>query len=235
MEDLANHRASRRNFLLRGGTVLGVAVLGSASFLACTEKAEKAEVTATEDLMREHGVLRRILLIFDEMGERLRCCKDFAPTAVVDAAGIIRRFIQDYHEKLEEEHLFPRFEQANKMVALVKILRDQHEVGRRVIDYLMSHAGAASSKKITDRAHLGIYLGQFTRLYRPHAAREDTVLFPALRGVMPAKEFAGLSEVFEKKEQELFGKEGFEKVVDEVARIEEAMGLNDLTQFTPRL
>jgi hypothetical protein len=60
------------------------------------------------------------------------------------------------------------------------------------------------------------------------------VLFPALRSVVSKNEFAALGEDFEKKEHQLFGKEGFEKMVDHLASIEESLGIYDLAQFTPR-
>ena len=67
----------------------------------------------------------------------------------------------------------------------------------------------------------------------PHEAREDTVLFSAFRGIVSANEFDSLGEV-EKKEDELFGDDGFFKVVDRVAEIEKKLGIYDLAQFTPR-
>ena len=67
-------------------------------------------------------------------------------------------------------------------------------------------------------------LRQFNRMYAPHEAREDTVLFPALRRLVSKEEYAALGEDFEKKEHELFGGEGFEKMVDRVAAIEKDVG-----------
>jgi hemerythrin-like domain-containing protein len=74
---------------------------------------------------------------------------------------------------------------------------------------------------------------QFTRMYEPHEAREDTVLFPAIRSIVSKHEFASLGEEFEKKEHQLFGEDGFEKMVDQVAGIERRLGIYDLGQFTP--
>jgi hypothetical protein len=65
-------------------------------------------------------------------------------------------------------------------------------------------------------------------------AREDTVLFPALRDIVSKQEFGALGEDFEKKEHQLFGEGGFEKIVERVATIERALGIYDLAQFTPR-
>lgn len=77
-------------------------------------------------------------------------------------------------------------------------------------------------------------LRQFTRMYRPHEAREDTVLFPSLRTVVSKHEFDALGEDFEKKEHQLFGEDGFERMVERVAGIERTLGIYDLAQFTPR-
>src|SRR5438874_663307 len=71
------------------------------------QEKEQEEVTPTEDLMREHGLLKRILLIYDEVRGRIDAKKDFAPETVTDSAKIIRSFIEQYHEKLEEDYLFP--------------------------------------------------------------------------------------------------------------------------------
>ena len=70
---------------------------------------ETVEVTATEDLMREHGILRRALLVYQESALRLR--QDPAsvpPDALEKTANLFRVFGEDYHEKkLEEVYIFP--------------------------------------------------------------------------------------------------------------------------------
>jgi len=70
-------------------------------------------------------------------------------------------------------------------------------------------------------------------MYEPHEAREDTVLFPALRRVIPPAEYRELGEQFEDKEHQLFGKDGFEKNVEAVAGLERILDIFDLSTFTP--
>jgi hypothetical protein len=70
-------------------------------------------------------------------------------------------------------------------------------------------------------------------MYRPHSAREDTILFPALREIVSAAELAELGEQFEEIEHQRFGEGGFSTVVEEVAGLERALGIHDLAQFTP--
>ena len=157
------------------------------------------------------------------------------PEPLADSAKIIRNFVEDYHEKLEEDFLFPRFKKANKLVDLVDVLLQQHQAGRRLTDITMRLATSHALKNADDRRKLADSMRQFIRMYSPHEAREDTVLFPAFRGIVSAHEFDSLGEDFEKKEDELFGQGGFFKVVDHVAEIEKQLGIYDLAQFTPKV
>jgi hemerythrin-like domain-containing protein len=193
------------------------------------------QVSPAEDLMREHGVLNRLLLVYDEYLRRIDAKGELPPEPLADAAGIIRRFVEDYHEKLEEDYLFPRFTKAGMLTDLVDILRAQHQAGRRLTDDVRQRATPAALKDGDEWLKLSAALRAFVRMYRPHEAREDTVLFPALRRIVTAHEYAALGEEFEEKEHKLFGEEGFEKMVAEVEKIERALGIFDLSQFTPRV
>ena len=202
---------------------------------AKNDKAEEAEdVAPPEDLMREHGVLKRVLLVYREVIRRVNGRENVPPETVRDGAGIIRRFIEDYHEKLEEDYLFPRFEKAHKLADLTTVLRAQHQAGRRLTDQITHAATAQTLKDPSSVKSLVQTLEQFIRMYEPHEAREDTVLFPAIRSIVSKHEFDSLGEEFEKKEHQLFGEDGFEKMVDQVAGIEKRLGIYDLSQFTPR-
>jgi hemerythrin-like domain-containing protein len=192
------------------------------------------EVSPAEDLMREHGVLKRILLIYREVIRRHEADQDVPPEAIADAAAIIREFIEDYHEKLEEEYLFPRFRAANVQVDLVEVLARQHHAGRHVTDVTRSLANRSALRDPADRRRLDESLHAFVRMYEPHEAREDTVLFPALRTIVTPNEYDALGEDFEGKEHQLFGEDGFAMMVARVAVIEKSLGIYDLAQFTPQ-
>jgi len=235
------HDRHRRDFLLKAST-LGAAVAWAPSVIAAPaakprsrRRNEKEDVTPAEDLMREHGVLNRILLVYEESIRRLEAGVELPPEAVSGAAGIVRRFVEDYHEKLEEEHLFPRFVKAATLVDLVEVLRAQHEAGRRLTADILGLATTSATTTAGDartRQTLVSRLRSFVRMYRPHEAREDTVLFPALHRLIPERQYRALGDRFERREHELFGERGFEGVVDEVAAIEKSLGIYDLAQFT---
>ncbi len=197
-----------------------------------TEKSEGEEqVSTNEDLMREHGILKRVLLCYEEVIRRLGAKQEFPPQTITDAANIIRKFIENYHEKLEEDYLFPRFRKAGKLVDLVNVLYTQHQAGRRVTDRILA---AASVKTPEDRDRLAGDLRAFNRMYAPHEAREDTVLFPELHKIVSPHEYDSLGEQFEKIERQTFGGDGFDIHADKVAAIEKQLGIYDLAQFTPR-
>lgn len=185
--------------------------------------------------MREHGVLNRILLIYDEHLRMLAGKRSFDGSVLISAADIIRHFVEEYHEKLEEDFLFPRFRKAGKLVNLVDTLQAQHKAGRELAAKIRDLAATATLKYVSsDSEKLADALRTFLRMYRPHEAREDTVLFPAFRTIVSAHEYDALGDDFEKKEDELFGDEGFFKVVDQVAKLEKKLDLYDLAQFTPK-
>lgn len=219
---------TRRNFL--------VGASAATTLIACARGAEHPggakddddDVTPAEDLMREHGVLRRAMYLYDEAALRLDAAKDVPLDSLADAAGIIRHVIEDYHEHLEEDFLFPRFEKANKLADLTATLRTQHQRGRALTDQIIKLATAP-----VDRAALATVLRQFNHMYRPHAAREDTVLFPALHSIIGKHEYDELGEQFEAKETQMLGDHGFEHAVEHVAKLEQAFGVADLATLTP--
>src|SRR5262249_11733972 len=123
----------RRRFLATatalGLTGLTAALRGARGDEKKKEKPEE-EVTATEDLMREHGVLNRALLVYEEGLRRLRAKDEVPPDVFLKTATLVKKFVEDYHEKLEENFIFPEFEKARKLADLTAVLRKQHQAGR---------------------------------------------------------------------------------------------------------
>jgi hemerythrin-like domain-containing protein len=193
---------------------------------------KEEEVSPPEDLMREHGVLDRVLLLYEAGIRKFSANEDFDPSLITQSAEIIRDFINNYHEKSEEEHVFPRLTQAGNMVDLVNTLLRQHDAGRRVTATILKLAPSSRTNR-DDRKQLVGSMQSFVTMYRPHAAREDTDLFPKLKDLVSSNEYDSMAEQFEKKEHQLFGEDGFEKMTARVAQLEQQMGIHDLDQFTP--
>jgi hemerythrin-like domain-containing protein len=193
-----------------------------------------AGVTAPEDLMKEHGVLNRCLLIYEEAIRRLRNKEEVSPEVFSHTAELIRTFVEEYHERNEEKYIFPVFEEHKKLVDLVQTLKTQHKAGREVTARILLLSTPDRFRSQHNRTQLVASCQSFIRMYRPHESREDTVLFPALRTLLTPRQVETLGDKMEEDEHKVLGDEGFEKSIDKVASIEKALGIYDLAQFTPK-
>ena len=123
--------------------------------------------------------------------------------------------------------VFPRLEKAKKLAALTATLRRQHEAGRALTASIVKLCDGSDGKKLAQQ------LRAFNLMYRPHAAREDTVLFPIVHEFLGDRAWRELGEQFEDEEKKKLGDQGFGGAVGQVAKLEEQFGLADLEQFTP--
>lgn len=198
--------------------------------LAACGGGDDEDVGAVEDLMREHGILRRAILVFRESAARLRQGAGVDAAALTQTAQLFRSFGEDYHEKkLEEAYIFPAVQKAGGPAAgYVKTLIDQHNRGRQIIDYVMKAAGSRGQ----DSARLAAALDQFELMYANHAAREDTIVFPAWKKALGAHGVEEMGEKFEDIEKQQFGGDGFDMAVKRIGEIEGMLGLADIAQFT---
>ena len=191
-------------------------------------------VTAPEDLMKEHGVLNRCLLVYEEGIRRIVAGQEVGAEVFRSAADVVKRFVEDYHEKNEETHIFPVFQKAGREVALVSTLLEQHHAGRRVTARILELAKPDQLRARAGRDALVAACRSFIRMYRPHEAREDTVLFPALREILTPAQVLELGDRMEGNEEKALGAKGYEKMRDTVADLEKSLGIFELAQFTPR-
>ena len=193
------------------------------------------DVSAAEDLMREHGVLRRALLVYREAATRLR--QDFnsvTPDILEKTAQLFRVFGEDYHEKkLEEKFVLPLIKKfRNPAEVYVDVLLVQHKRGREITDYILS---VTNSDRIASNVTTPLInaLESFARMYDYHSAIEDTIVFPAWKASLGEAELEELGAKFEQIEMDHFGDaNGFEAAVARIHEIEASMGMTDLGTFT---
>jgi hemerythrin-like domain-containing protein len=199
------------------------------------KNAEKEpEVTATEDLMREHGVIRRALLVYYEVTPQLRQQPSKVNAAALQqTAKLFRTFGEDYHERmLEEQHIFPMVRRHGpEFQKYVDTLTEQHNRGREITDYVLAvtNGGKISSLHAKPLARV---FESFVLMYENHAAREDTIVFPAWKKNFSNKQLDDISDQFEEIEHKMFGKDGFEDAEKKISGIETELGFGDLAKFT---
>jgi hemerythrin-like domain-containing protein len=212
-------------------TVVSGYVVAIGAAHAAEDEEGEGDIGPIEDLMREHGVLRRVLMIYEEGLRRIAARQDFPGNPFLTGAQLIRKFVEDYHEKNEEQFIFPKLlKSAGEARRDVPILLAQHQAGRKLTDEVIRVSVLnAKDNRLVDT------VTQFIRMYRPHAAREDTIVFPAFHTAVSAKEFDVIGEQMEKQEHKLFGEDGFARMVDAVAEEERALGIYELDRFTPKI
>jgi hemerythrin-like domain-containing protein len=208
---------------------------GGLALAGCSKsKGDDEEVTANEDLMREHGALRRVLVVYREISSRLLSAPQGVDArAVASATELFRRFGEHYHEQLlEEQHIFPIVRRAGgEGAALVDALLAQHARGREITGYILDRTRGGSIGS-GDAQPLSAAMLAFCRMYEAHASREDTIVFPAFKKALGEKKYEELGEQFEEIERKEFGGDGFDMALDKITAIERALGLSDLAGFT---
>lgn len=224
-------------------SLAGAAIAGSAVALGACKKesgenrekgGDEGEVTANEDLMREHGVLRRILIIYREVSPKLLTnASAIDAAALANATRLFQSFGERYHEQLlEEQHIFPIVRKAGGEAAgLVDTLLAQHERGREITAYILERTKTGRIGP-ADAEPMAKALTAFSRMYEPHAAREDTIIFPAFKTAVGPKGYDELGDQFEDIERKEFGGDGFDFAVAKVTELERRLGTSDLAAFT---
>ncbi len=236
---MLHRRETSRRRLITGlsGAVLVAGASGAA--LAAKQPKEtkppppekEKKVGALEDLMREHGVMRRVLLVYRQSAARLRGGAAIDPKPIRQAAQLFRDFGENYHERmLEQAYIFPALRKSQSPAgALVATLIAQHDRGREITDYIRA---VTSKGKIADAEALANAFETLDLMYENHAAREDTIVFPAWKEGLSERQLREMGDTFEDIEHRQFGKDGFGEAVKQIATIEETLGFADLAQFT---
>jgi hemerythrin-like domain-containing protein len=223
--------ARRRGFVAAAGAT-GLALVTRAALAAGVVPTSEA-VSPVEDLAREHGVLQRLFLVYEAIAHRVEGGDALPEEVLASAAGLVRHFIEEYHEEMEETFVFPRFEALDPYREVVTVLHAQHDAGRLLTDDILSLASPHALDTAAAKMRLVADIHAYLRMYRPHAAREDTVIFPGLRALLGERVYAELGDSLEEEEHRRFGAHGFEDAVAQVARLEHLLGIYDLAQFTP--
>jgi len=223
-----NQQSLNRRCVFAGVLGIGSALIGFAS-----PPSDDEGVTAPEDLMKEHGVLNRCLLVYEEAIRRLQAKEDVGPQVFQQTANLVKRFVEEYHEKNEEKYIFPVFQKAGKLTDLVDTLLAQHRAGREVTAQIIRFSAPDMFRHAENQQRAASACRTFIRMYRPHEAREDTVLFPAFHELVGEHAYKELGEQFEDEERRRLGAQGFEGALAEVGKIEQQFGVHDLARFTP--
>jgi len=123
------------------------------------------------------------------------------------------------------DYIFPTVRKAGGPAAVyVDTLVEQHNRGRQIIDYVM---GITAKNAIlpVEAPHLAEMLDHFELMYANHAAREDTIVFPAWKAALGPHAVDEMGDKFEEIEKQQFGGDGFDQAVKQIGEIEQNLGV----------
>lgn len=188
------------------------------------------KISPTEELCIEHAMLDRIMLAMNRTlkvpgGKK----SDFSP--IVKACDMIKQVVDEHHMKIEENEVYPKFEGDPVLGPMIEDFVEQHDEARKMVDRMRELAGSGKP----DTAELKRVFTDFHDMMMAHAAREETVLFPAMEGTWSDKDLDALKEAQEEDEKELLGEDADEKVYKMLGDLESAAGIESVADFTRRL
>jgi hemerythrin-like domain-containing protein len=234
---------SRRAVMFGGGGLIVGAAAGagiglaaaptSASVTSAQLDAVAAKPPLTEELMVEHGLLIRNILVYQEIMRRVAANEAVPRTAVTNSTSVIQDFIHGFHEPLEEGFVFPPVQ--SKMNATIQTLLVQHARGREQTQIILSAAAAGTGSVLAgaSRSTVAEAMDRFITMYVPHESWEDTLVYPALRSVSTPTQIVQLASHFATLQTQQFGPNAFAEMLAKVESVEQQLGIADLNQFTP--
>lgn len=230
MEDRISDR--RRKLMLASSAATLAAAVGGVA--AAPAPIDEHLLSPNEDLMQEHGLVGRVILIYKRCIHNIENGIDFDSMHMVNAARIVAHVIHGHHELEEERILFPIVERRRNLGPLVSVLVGQHQAARGLTGTI---ANVATPKRLRDANQRGVVLNamrEFSSMYEPHGVFEDTIVYPAFRDALTPQEYMKHAKAFAAEERKFNGEDGFERRSVELMGIENALGI-DLANYTEQI
>lgn len=176
---------------------------------------------ASEDLMYEHALLDRIILLLEHINIKLVDDLDISKKMeqIIILITIVKDFIENFHEKMEEKYIFPYFSKHEKYKEYINILIFQHIESNKITNKIIEYA-KENNKELNSMIH------QFIYMYRAHANRENTIIFKKIKKIIPIDEYKKISEKMDLLEDEQFGKGAYDKFLKMIIDIENYYNLS---------
>ncbi len=195
---------------------------------------ESVLVSPTELLSRDHAIIERLMIVFESMIASIAEGENPDLRPINHAARMLKEVGVNHHMEDEEQLIFPKIELSGRYDDLLKTLRLQHDRGRVIIDRIIDLTKNGTVESIAEINEMTNQCLSFTIMYRPHAAVEETVIFPALYDFASNDEILNIQAIIRGEEKELLENEEFRRRLNSLAIIEAQAGTSDINRFTPR-
>ena len=192
------------------------------------------KMSPTEELDVEHGQLTRILLAMDNVLRGSASVPKANLGPIDQACKMIRQSVVDHHMKIEEEYVYPRFEDTD-LADCASTLKTQHIEARKLLAHMESLAKSGTLRDRAEMEELKRTFNDFKDMITAHAAFEETVLFPVMEGTWSQKDLDNLREIQEEDEKKLMGDNAAEKMFEMLTSLESSCGVTGLRDYTRRM
>jgi len=149
-------------------------------------------------LMDEHRVIESVLDAVAAYGVGLRGAGESSREDLGRFVTFIREYADAYHHGKEEDMLFRVMVEAGVPVdgGPIAVMLAEHDEGRRYVGALAGIAGGEGPLTDDEKTEIDRAAGGYVNLLRAHIMKEDEVLYPMARRVLPPDVMAGLSAEF---------------------------------------
>lgn len=180
----------------------------------CQAHDHHVAVNPTAILRREHEVILRALRVIERIGQDLDARHAVDRSALTCLIEFFRIFADRRHHGKEEQHLFPALELYGipRQGGPLSVMLREHEEGRALLRDMVQG----------DDHRIAEAIGDYSALLRAHIDKENRVLFPLAEQVLPAEQQRALVQAFEAVERTAADADVYERLLAQLARLEEA-------------
>ncbi len=221
--------------MISAGTIAGIFLQVHQPLKEKGEKLEGQVSSPAEDLMKEHGAIERIMLLYQRMIEKAITGQEIDVSVIHRASNLVSEYVAGHHEHDEEQYIFPKFREANYIVELVDTLERQHNVTRELNREAMELSSKGSEITQDEAVRLLDLCGMFINMYLPHISRENTILFPVFYDIVSADYVNEIKAKMEDEEEKVLGETGFRGLIGRISELEKEIGCHELSRYTAQL
>jgi len=151
--------------------------------------------TWTDLLKRDHETTERVL---DAIARAFEAPGGPPRSVVADAVEYFARYVDQCHNKKEENHLFPLIERLGvpRHGGPLGVMLQEHEESQRLLAAVVSLGRAYADGEEADAGNLRVVFTQYADLLKNHFWKENDILYPmAIRVMKPADAAAVLAGI----------------------------------------
>ena len=177
--------------------------------------------TATETLRKEHDAILRMLDASDEVANRLQRDEQVAPEVLGGLLEFFQLFADRCHHGKEEDLLFPLLEKKGlpRSGGPLAVMLHEHTLGRALVRQMAQATQEFAAGQPVAGRRWAEAAREYGGLLRAHIQKENNILFVMAERMLSDEEQTGLTEAFEKVEDEKMGPGTHERLHGVMAHI----------------